>query len=117
MNACGVRTDAQWGAGQATPIDFTGDSISNAGFDPAHFQIQYAGTGAVQLNGGSQAAVMVYAPNAAVTLNGGNDFYGSIVAGTLKDSGGAKIHYDRHLASEFFIVGNPMMNSFSWKKY
>ena len=105
------------GTGQTTPIDFTGGSISNAGFDPAKFQIQYAGTDGIKLNGGSQAAAMVYAPNADVSLNGGNDFYGSIVAGTLKDNGGAKIHYDRHLAGEFFIVGNPMMSSFSWKKY
>jgi hypothetical protein len=28
-----------------------------------------------------------------------------------------KIHYDRNLSSKFFVVGNAMMSSFSWKKY
>ena len=105
------------GQGQTTPIDFTGGSVSNDSFDPAKFQIEYAGTGHIELNGGSKNAEMIYAPNAAVTFNGGGSFYGSVVAATVKDTGGAQIHYDRHLTQEFFAVGNPMMTAFSWKKY
>jgi hypothetical protein len=118
------------GTGEATPIDFTGGSVSNqntvidpvthlpvSSFDPTTFQVQYAGSGAVKLNGGARMVGMIYAPNAAASLNGGGDFYGSVVAATIDDSGGAKIHYDRRLSGQFFVVGNAMMSSFSWKKY
>jgi hypothetical protein len=105
------------GTGQATPIDFTGGSVSNASFDPTTLQVMYAGAGIVKLNGGAHTTGMIYAPNAAVSLNGGGDFYGSVVGSTIDDSGGAKIHYDRRLSSAFYVVGNAMMSSFSWKKY
>jgi len=105
------------GTGQATPVDFTGGSVTNSSFDPTTFQVMYAGTGTVKLNGGAHTTGMIYAPNAPVSLNGGGDFYGSVVGSTVDDSGGARIHYDRRLSSEFFVVGNAMMSSFSWKKY
>ena len=118
------------GSGETTPLDFTGGSVTNLNtkidpvthlavqsYDPSTFQIEYAGTGNVKLNGGATAIEMVYAPNAPVSLNGGGDFYGSVVGATIDDTGGARIHYDRRLSSEFFVVGNPMMSSFSWKKY
>jgi PilX N-terminal len=105
------------GTDQATPIDFTGGSVSNSSFDPTTFQVMYAGNGAVKLNGGAHTTAMIYAPNAAVSLNGGGDFYGSVVGATIDDTGGAKIHYDRRLSGAFFVVGNAMMSSFSWKKY
>jgi hypothetical protein len=38
---------------------------------------------------------MIYAPNADIIFNGGADFYGSMVGATIKDTGGAKFHYDR----------------------
>src|SRR5262245_35404334 len=117
------------GSGVATPIDFTGGSVSNQyaidpltlppvwTYDPSTFQVQYAGSGAVKLNGGAHTVAMVYSPNAAVSFNGGGDFYGSVVGSTIDDTGGARIHYDRRLSSEFYVVGNAMMSSFTWKKY
>jgi PilX N-terminal len=127
------------GAGETTPIDFTGGSVTNVNtaidpatgltaidpvthlpvqsYDPSTFQVQYAGTGSVKLNGGATTIAMVYAPKAAVSFNGGGDFYGSVVGATIDDTGGARIHYDRRLSSEFFVVGNAMMSSFTWKKY
>jgi len=118
------------GSGETTPLDFTGGSVTNVNtaispvtglpvqsYDPSTFQVEYAGTGNVKLNGGATTIAMVYAPNAAVSFNGGGDFYGSVVGATIDDTGGARIHYDRRLSSEFFVVGNPMMSSFSWKKY
>ena len=105
------------GSGQATPIDFTGGSVSNTSWDPATFQVEYAGAGTVKLNGGAQTVAMIYAPNAAAAFSGGGNFYGSVVAATVNDSGGSHLHYDRHLSSEFYTVGNAMMSSFSWKKY
>ncbi len=109
------------GQSQTTPITFAGDvtsgNVGSAKFDAANFQIQYAGTGEIKVTGSSALTAMIYAPNAAAKLSGGADFYGSIVAATVKDTGGATIHYDRNLTKEFFTVGNPMMSSFSWKKY
>ena len=105
------------GTGQATPIDITGGSVANLSFDPSTFQVMYAGSGSIKINGGSHTTAMIYAPNASATMSGNADFYGSIVAATFSDTGGGKIHYDRHLASSFFMAGNSMMSSFSWKKY
>jgi Tfp pilus assembly protein PilX len=109
------------GQSQTTPLSITGNvssgNVLGAKFDAAAFQIQYAGTGTIKVSGGSNVAAMIYAPNAEAQLSGGIDFYGSLVAATVADTGGASIHYDRHLAQEFFTVGSSMMSSFSWKKY
>jgi hypothetical protein len=113
LNIGGKDSSGNW---LTTPIDFTGGSVTNASLDPSKFQVQYAGTGNVKLNGGAQNAAMIYAPNADASFNGGGDFYGAVVASTVTDNGGANIYYDRHLTKDFFVVGNAMMSSFSWKK-
>ena len=105
------------GTGETTPLDFVGGGVTNPGFDPSTFQIRYGGTGDVHLGGNSSTTAMVYAPNAAISLAGNSDFYGSLVGSTVVNTGNADIHYDRHLASSFFTVGNAMMSAFSWKKY
>jgi hypothetical protein len=107
------------GTGATNPIDFSGGTISNATYNPLNFQVNYAGTGGVKLSGGVQSSAMVYAPNAEASFSGGADFYGSVIAKTVTDTGGAKVHYDRRLSSTntFWQVGNPMLTSFSWKKY
>jgi len=99
-------------------VDFTGGSTSNASFDPSRFQIFYAGTQRIKLVGGSQAAATVYAPNSDISISGGTDFYGSILGKTF-DGGSNKLglHYDRALASKFFMLQNHVMSSFSWQKY
>jgi hypothetical protein len=114
MNVAGKDSSGNW---LATPIDFTGGSFSNTTMDPSKFQIEYAGTGAVNVVGGNNAAAMVMAPNATATLSGDSAFYGALVTSTLNVPGNADIHYDRHLSTDFYTVGNPMMNAFSWKKY
>jgi hypothetical protein len=106
------------GAGVATPLDLTGGSVTNsAGWNPDSFQILYAGSGNILMNGGAKAVAMVTAPNAAITLAGGADFYGSLIGNTVTDTGGAHIHYDRHLTGMFFTTGNQMLTAFSWKKF
>lgn len=106
-------------AGQSitTPIDLTGGSVSNPTFDPTNFHMIYGGTGGVQFNGGTSTAMLVYAPNADITVNGGGNVYGAIVGATVKDTGGALFHYDRRGQNDFFVAGNFMMSSFTWKKY
>jgi hypothetical protein len=105
------------GQAQDTPIDLTGGSFANASYDPAMFQILYGGTGTVKLNGGNGSAAVIYAPNASASLNGNNDFYGSITANTIVDNGNASIHYDRNLSNKFFGISNPMLGTFSWKRF
>jgi Tfp pilus assembly protein PilX len=105
------------GVGVTTPIDLTGGAILNPTFDPTNFHINYGGTGEVKFNGGSQTAVLVYTPNAEVTVNGGGDVYGAITAATVKDTGGARFHYDRRGQTDFYVAGNYMMSSFTWRKY
>ncbi|NQW04698.1 MAG: pilus assembly PilX N-terminal domain-containing protein [Acidobacteria bacterium] len=105
-------------AGQSddTPIDFEGGATANDSFDPSMFRIHYAGAGTLKLTGGTTTAAIVYAPSANATITGGADFYGSVLAASVSASGGAGIHYDRSLASNFFTTGPQMMSSFSWKK-
>jgi hypothetical protein len=105
------------GVSQTTPVDLTGGSVSNPTFDPTTFHVVYGGTGAVKFNGGTSTAMLLYAPNADVTVNGGGHVYGAIVGATVKDTGGAQFHYDRRGQNDFFVAGNFMMSSFTWKKY
>jgi hypothetical protein len=105
------------GTGVSTPIDFTGSTITNPSLNPAIFQIQYAGSGNVTLTGGSGASGVLYAPNASVKFTGGGDWYGSVIAQYVTDLGGAAIHYDRHLQSEFFRASPWVLSTFNWKTF
>lgn len=98
-------------------IDLTGSSLSNPSMVPGNFQILYAGTNQVTINGGSQTASLIYAPNAPFKLNGGGNLYGAVVAGQVTDLGGGAIHYDRSLQKQFFQLGNYMLSAFNWEKY
>jgi hypothetical protein len=102
-----------------SPISIGGGSVANASLNPSFLQIQYAGTGAINIHGGSTAAAVLYAPNAPVTLNGSNsDWYGALLGSTLTLNGnGASIHYDRRLANTVATVGNWTMDTFTWSKY
>lgn len=105
------------GVGTNQPISLAGNSISNPSFDPTNFQILYGGTSDVTVSGGTNSAVMVYAPNAPVSLTGGSHIYGSVVGNTVVESGGTHFHYDRRLQNDFLVGGAFMMSSFTWKKY
>jgi Tfp pilus assembly protein PilX len=101
------------------PLTIGGGSVANASMNPAFLQIQYAGTGTINIHGGSTAAALLFAPNAPVTLNGANsDWYGSLIASTLTLNGnGASVHYDRRLATTVATLGNWTMDTFTWSKY
>lgn len=100
-----------------TVVDLTGGSISNPSLNPMNFQILYAGTGTVNLKGGSAASALVYAPNCTYSFAGNGDWYGAVIGAALTDLGGAGIHYDRRLQNNAFVVGNYFLSSFTWKKY
>jgi Tfp pilus assembly protein PilX len=105
------------GVGSSAPIDLTGSTVTNPTLNPANFQMLYAGTGQVTLNGGSQAAGLLYAPNAAFKLNGGGDWYGAVIAQKVTDLGGGAVHYDRELLKEFYSKGNFMLSAFNWQRF
>jgi Tfp pilus assembly protein PilX len=98
-------------------IDLTGSSLSNPSLVPGNFQLLYGGSNQVKINGGTQTAMVLYAPNASFKLNGGGNLYGSVIANTVTDLGGGAIHYDRHLQSQFYQLGSYMLSAFSWAKY
>ncbi len=89
---------------------------NSTSWDPATFQIIYAGSGNVKLNGGNNAVGLLYAPNASYSFSGNGDWYGSVIGNSLTDMGGAAIHYDRRLKDKYYIAGPYMLNSFTWNK-
>jgi Tfp pilus assembly protein PilX len=100
-----------------TPIKIEGNGISNPTLVPSNLEFQYAGTGTIQIAGGTDTAALFYAPNASGSIAGGADLYGSIVVHVMTATGGAAIHYDRNLEKEALTAGNPMMSAFTWKNY
>jgi RHS repeat-associated protein len=104
------------GNNAAQPIQFSGGEIDNPTGIPLNFQLIYAGTSSVALSGGSNSHAILYAPSAPVSITGGSDWFGAMVVGTLDDSGGVDIHYDRSLAVAPAIAAlvSPAPNAASW---
>jgi hypothetical protein len=77
------------------PINFGSNTLINNSSEIAeNLKINYAGTGRLDFTGGASTAAIINAPNAAVVLHGGSDFFGSIGAATIDDSGGVNLHFD-----------------------
>jgi hypothetical protein len=101
-----------------TPVQITGQGIVNTSFKSTDLQIVYGGTGEISLEGGEKTSAVVYAPNASAKITGNKtDLYGAIIVHELKDSGGAQIHYDRHLKTLLMVPGDFTMSAFTWKSY
>ena len=110
------------GTDMVTPFDLSTMSWKQnsaaASYDASALQIAYGGTANISMKGGnSQSAAMIYAPNASFTLQGTQDLFGSVLARTITNGGNANIHYDRHLSSSFFVIGQPMIGTFTWKRF
>jgi hypothetical protein len=112
-------------ANNQDPIKLSGGGISNPGPtgppalppDPSRLQIAYAGTAGVKLAGNTNSAALVYAPNASASITGGTNFFGSLIAKTIRDFGGAAVHYDRKLKTQVLKAGPYTLDSFNWKKF
>jgi Tfp pilus assembly protein PilX len=100
-----------------TVMDMGGNNISNPSLDPQRLQILYAGTGTINMRGGPEASMMMYAPNANVETYGNADIFGSVLTKTLETHGNTRFFYDRRMSSTFQTFGNYVMSSFSWRKY
>jgi Tfp pilus assembly protein PilX len=105
------------GTDMASPFDLNGNAVVNSSMDPARLQILYAGTGTIDMHGGTGAAYILYAPNAAFASHGNADIYGSLLVKTMTTAGNTRFFYDKKLDRTQVTVGNYSMSSFSWKKY
>jgi hypothetical protein len=112
INVAGVDSS---GNPLANPVTITGNGILNTSFVSTDLQIVYGGTGEVKLAGGDNTSAVVYAPNATSSITGSADLYGAIIVHELTESGGASIHYDRHLKTLMFVPGDYTMSAFTWK--
>lgn len=106
------------------PVDLTGGSqtavvgcATCSPYDASMLQMVYAGTGNIWIGGTNDSVMTVYAPNSLLTLKGNADVYGSILAKRLDDQGHGAINYDRRLLHDFWVVGNPLVGTFSWQRY
>ena len=120
LNVAGYATAGTYEAhpSMSNPITLQGGSSMNvATYDPSLFQVVYAGTQTVSLQGISGAAGIVYAPNASLSFGGTPDWYGAVIAYKVTDFGNARVHYDRRLSTHAMTVGSWMLDSFSWRKF
>ncbi len=85
------------GEGVAKAIDISGGSFYNPSGVPADLQIFYAGSSNSVLSGGSGSYGVFYSPNSPTTISGGGEWFGSVIAYSLTNTGGSAIHYDRSL--------------------
>mgnify|MGYP005810818015 CR=1 FL=1 len=119
LNVAGYATAGTFEAvpSMADPIVLQGGSTMNVtGYDPSMFQITYRGSHTVTMMGNSGFAGLLYAPNSTWVNGGTPDWYGAVIARTVRDYGAAKIHYDRRLSMDALAAGPWMIDSFSWKK-
>jgi hypothetical protein len=107
------------GANQPTPLNIGGNGFANPTFNSTLLQIQYAGTGAINLHGNGSSSAVLYAPNAGITFTGNAQWYGSVIGNTITAIGGASvsIHYDRALQNNLMTVGNWTLDTFTWSKF
>ena len=80
-------------------LDMTGGNFSNTTFLPSDFVINYGGSGAMTVTGGTNAFAVINAPNSAITMKGGSNFYGQILGKTIDDQGGTNFYWDKSLVS------------------
>ena len=105
------------GTDLANPFNLNGQAVVNTSMDPQRLQLLYAGSGTIDLTGGSNASMLLYAPKATVQTHGNADIWGSILSRQVTSAGTPRFLYDRRLSSTFQTMGNYVMSSFSWKKY
>lgn len=80
----------------SNPISLTGQAITSSGSIPNNMQINYGGTGTINLAGKAASYFIVDAPNAAISVSGNGDIYGRVVGKTIDYGGNGKFHFDRN---------------------
>jgi hydroxyethylthiazole kinase-like sugar kinase family protein len=77
-------------------LDLSGNSVNNQTLNANQFQINYGGTGAINVTGNASTSYFILnAPKAPVTIAGNGDIFGAVVGATIKDVGNGGFHYDK----------------------
>lgn len=79
--------------------DMSGGVILNTTSIASNFMLYSSapGNNGLKLSGNSGTFMAIYAPDTEIAFTGGSNFYGAVVGGNIKDSGGTNIHYDEAL--------------------
>lgn len=79
----------------ASSMDVSAQSIVNSTGSPKNLNVFYTGTTDSKWTGGVDVTATVYSPNAGLTLRGSAAFFGSFVAKSIDNAGGAEVHFDQ----------------------
>jgi hypothetical protein len=81
--------------GPGTVLDLSGQSVNNQSFNANQFQINYGGSGQINVTGNASSSYFVLnAPNAGVKIAGNGNIFGAVVGKTITDVGNGGFHYD-----------------------
>ncbi len=75
-------------------IDLSGQGVINPLGDPTRLTVFYSGAAEMDIVGGAQAFLEVYAPNAPLKFVGTSDFFGSFIGDTVTIQGTPEVHFD-----------------------
>ncbi|HZI55260.1 MAG TPA: PilX N-terminal domain-containing pilus assembly protein [Verrucomicrobiae bacterium] len=77
-------------------LDLSGNSVNNQTLNANQFQINYGGTGAINVTGNASTSYFILnAPKAPVTIAGNGDIFGAVLGATIQDVGNGGFHYDK----------------------
>jgi Tfp pilus assembly protein PilX len=71
-----------------------------------------APTNSIQISGGSDAYLYIYAPRTQIVASGGANLFGALLGNDLQVSGGSRLHYDKALGNAGNLVGG--IPSYTW---
>jgi Tfp pilus assembly protein PilX len=71
-----------------------------------------APSNSIQISGGSDAYLYIYAPRTQIVASGGGNLYGALLGNDLQVSGGSRLHYDQALGNAGTLAGG--IPSFTW---
>jgi hypothetical protein len=77
-------------------LDLSGNSVNNLTLNANQFQINYGGTGSINVTGNASSSYFVLnAPQASVQISGNGNIFGAVVGKTIADVGNGGFHYDK----------------------
>lgn len=93
LNIAGACAPAPCSPG--TVLDLSGNSVNNQSFNANQFQINYGGSGQINVTGNASSTYFILnAPNAGVKIAGNGAIFGAVLGKTIADVGNGSFHYD-----------------------
>jgi Tfp pilus assembly protein PilX len=104
-------------------------SISNTTYKAEQFQVLSSATctgsctpspptNSIQVAGGTNTYLYIYAPQTQIAVSGGGNLYGAMLGNDLSVTGGAQLHFDKALGNSGKLAGgipNYTWSSGTWK--